>query len=870
MSRKFGEIIEGGDLRAAYRQYHSRLLTRALLIANGLAIFGVPAGLLLDHSFYPQKFWQFFSIRMAVVFILLIIIGILFLEKKACHSVRVKVLGILSALCINFAFCLMIFLTDGARSPYYAGLNLIIICWAVVLPWASLETAITCFLSLVGYVLACVMNPMFGEPSASPIFLFNTFFVLITTLVAIGTSFFLSRARFEEFNLRHQLDIQNRELQDLDRLKTQFFSNISHELRTPLTLILGPVETLLSRGGDSLDARVHEGLILVHRNALRLLKLINDLLDLMRLEQGAEILRKRNLSLGSFLRGIVDSVRHLGLSKNLKIRVEPGNESDEVLVDPARMEKVVLNLLTNAIKYTPASGSVTVRWRCSPDEVCIEVADTGVGIPAADLPKIFDRFHQVRGNASNRVQGVGIGLALAKDLVTEHGGRIDVQSELGKGSVFRVVLPRISEQQEVEEATGESFAEEPFEKAFRSADRSWRNPVGDEVLPVVGVGEEVVLVADDEGDMLQYVVSLLSQDHRVVQTRDGSQVCDLVREHRPEVVLLDWMMPGKDGLSLCRELRAGPDWADLKIMLLTARIDEESKIEALRAGADDFLTKPFSTAEVRTRVANLFRSAHLQKELRARNLELTGTLEKLQRTETLLIQSEKMNALGSLSAGLLHEINNPLNYTMTAISFAKQFESSLGPEVREILADIDEGMHRIRDVITHLKDFAYPEKPGTESLFSLREVFQSARKILARELDGVVVDVEIPETLLVRGQKTQITHVFMNLLGNAGKAVADLPPGAPREICVKAAVLGDEVSITVSDTGGGIPEPVLNRIFEPFFTTREVGAGMGMGLSICHTILNAHHGSIRAGNRPGGGAVFTVTLPFTAEDKQNP
>ncbi len=235
----------------------------------------------------------------------------------------------------------------------------------------------------------------------------------------------------------------------------------------------------------------------------------------------------------------------------------------------------------------------------------------------------------------------------------------------------------------------------------------------------------------------------------------------------------------------------------------------------------------------------------------------------------MLIQSEKMNALGSLSAGLLHEINNPLNYTMTAISFAKQFESSLGPEVREILEDIDEGMHRIRDVIVHLKDFAYPEKPGTESLFSLGEVFQSARKIVARELDGVAVDVEIPETLLVCGQKTQITHVFMNLLSNAGKAVGDLPPGAPREIRVKAVASGDKAMITVSDTGNGIPEPVLNRIFEPFFTTRDVGAGMGMGLSICHTILNAHHGSIQAGNQPGGGAVFTVTLPLTTEDNQN-
>lgn len=873
MSREI-EIPSGGHLDSAYREYQCGLLARAVMVANGVGALGVPSGLVLDYSFYPQKIWTFFAIRMGVTAILLAIIGLLYFGRKASHPTRVKVLGILSALSINFAFCLMIYLTDGARSPYYAGLNLIITCWSVLLPWAALETAVICALSLLAYVGVCVANPTFSSPSIYPIFLFNCFFVIITTLVCVSISYFLARARFVEFRLRHQLDIQNRELQDLDRLKTQFFSNISHELRTPLTLILGPVETLLSRG-ESLDSRVHEGLILVHRNALRLLKLINDLLDLMRLEQGAEILRKRRLSMGAFLRGIVDSVKHLGLSKNLKIRVENGSEEDEMVADPARMEKVVLNLLTNAIKYTPASGSVTVRWRCRPEDVCIEVSDTGVGIPKADLPKIFDRFHQVRSNSANQIQGVGIGLALARDLVTEHGGRIEVESVLEQGSTFRVVLPRVLESSpEPASLPGESStAEEPFEKAFRSADRTWRASAGDteELLPVVGNSGAVVLVADDESDMLHYVVSLLSPDYRVVQTRNGDKVHGLIAEHHPEIVLLDWMMPGRDGLSICKDLRADTKLADLKIMLLTARVDEESKIQALSAGADDFLTKPFSSMEVKTRVANLLRSVRLQKELRVRNTELNETIEKLQRTETMLIQSEKMNALGSLSAGLLHEINNPLNYTLTAISFARQFEAGIGPEMREILSDIEEGMHRIRDVITHLKDFAYPEKPGTESYFSLREAFDSARKILAKEIEGVTVETDIPESLLIHGQKTQITHVFMNLLSNAGKAVADLPPDEKKVISARSIIAEGTVSIEVSDTGRGIPETVLHRIFEPFFTTREVGSGMGMGLSICHTILEAHKGTISARNRPdGGGAIFTFTLPLTTESEQTP
>lgn len=857
------------SLAEAYRGYDIRLRTRRLIIACIISSVGILSGVFLDFVLYPALLVPFFLIRLGAVGALLLLV-LRLLAGKNLGLAEVKTLGVLSALVMNFSFCLMIFQAEGARSPYFSALNLIIMAMATMLPWTVVETAVMCAGSLMLYIAACLANPSFQQAGTFPVLAYNVSFIVITTAVCITITYFLSLSRFEEFRLRHQLDLQNRELQDLDKVKTRFFSNISHELRTPLTLILGPVEALLSRGGE-LDGRVHEGLILVHRNALRLLKLINDLLDLMRLEQGAEILRKRNLSLGAFLKGIVDSVKHLGLSKNLKIRVENGNEDTVLIADPARMEKVMLNLLTNAIKYTPSSGSVTVRWLSNAKEVRIEVSDTGVGIPPSDLEKIFDRFHQVRGNASNQVQGVGIGLALAKDLVTEHGGRIEVESAMGRGSKFSVVLPRCPELEDLPvEMPGDSDEEEPFQKAFRSADRTWRNPVGQaaEVLPVLGSSGEVVLVADDESDMLHYIVSLLSGDFRVVQTRSGDQVAGLVAEHEPRIVILDWMMPGRDGLEICRELRANPELADLKIMLLTARIDEDSKIQALSAGADDFLTKPFSSVEVRTRVSNLLRSARLQKELRTRNTELSETVDKLRRTETMLIHSEKLNALGTLSAGLLHEINNPLNYTLTAVSMARQSRDEMAPPLVEILADIEEGMHRILDVTTHLKDFACPEQPGGMTVFPLLGAFHSARKILANELEGISWDVGIPETLLIRGQKTQITHVLMNLLSNAGKALAELPPGAEKRVAVRAESADGRVTIEVSDTGCGIPAAVLGRIFEPFFTTRDVGAGMGMGLSICHTILEGHRGTIQAGSNSGGGAVFTITLPQASESEQ--
>ena len=862
-----GKAAPDAQLRAAYRVHNAAQLTRSVIVANIIAMIGMPSGALLDYFLYPAKFGQFVAIRFGVDFILLAIIGIMLIGRATPNLTKAKFFGVLSAVLVNASFCLMIYITEGAKSPYFAGLVLAIMLWSTLLPWTVVETLVMCVLSILIYSTACVVHPTFS--SASPIALmgFNISFLGITTLVAVGITIFSARARFEDFRLRHQLDEQNRKLQDLDRIKTQFFSNVSHELRTPLTLILSPVENLLAHG-DALDKRVHESLILIHRNSLRLLKLINDLLDLTRADQGADILRKKTFPVATYVKGIVESVRHLGLSKQLRMKVEDGDPSVELTADPARIEKVLVNLLTNAIKYTPAGGAITVRWSKAGDGVAIEVRDTGVGIPAEDIGKVFDRFHQVRSNAANQVQGVGIGLALAKELVEQHGGRIEVESQPGAGSTFRVILPAAVEAEALPATDEEPKAfDEPFEKAFRSADRVLRS-FGDDVsgdLPSVGQGKEVVLVADDENDMREFIVSLLSEDYRVVQTRHGGNVGDLVAEHEPNLVLLDWMMPGKDGLEVCRELRGGSASRDLKIMLLTARIDEKSKLEALASGADDFLTKPFSSVEVKTRVANLLRAARLQKDLRIRNDELTATIDKLQRTEMMLIQSEKMNAIGSLSAGLLHEINNPLNYTLAAVGIARQSRDSLSAEMNEIVADIEEGMVRIRDVITHLKNFAYPEKPDHLSVFPIAEAFRDARKITAGELDGIRIDGDLPAELVVKGQRTQLTHLFINLLNNAARALNESGNGAEKVITMHATTAEGLATIEVADNGPGIPPEILNRVFEPFFTTREVGSGMGMGLSICHTIMESHGGSIRVRNRSEGGAAFSINIPLVEE-----
>ena len=440
------EAQDDPEFLAAYEEEDRILRIRFLVVVVSFGIATILLGALLDWVVYPEMHGRFFAIRVGVdVLLTPILLVLLFTRDRLSLSVS-KLLGVLATELVCVSFCLMIFLTDGAHSPYYAGINLVILFMSTLLPWTWIETAIVCGIALFFYVLACVFNPTFSAEASSILFN-NIYFLVLTTAICVTSTFYRTRARFADFRLRHRLDVQNQELQDLnqklqdlDRLKTQFFSNVSHELRTPLTLILGPVETMLGRA-DAFDGKVHENLIMVHRNTLRLLKLINDLLDLTRLDQGVDMLRKSSVTVGPYVKGIVDSIRHLGMSKNLRIRVEEGSRNTAMTVDPGRMEKVLINLLTNAIKYTPVGGAVTVGWKNGNGGVAIEVKDTGVGIPEDDLARVFDRFHQVRSNAANQNQGVGIGLALVKELVEAHGGRIEVQSQPAQGSVFTLHFP---------------------------------------------------------------------------------------------------------------------------------------------------------------------------------------------------------------------------------------------------------------------------------------------------------------------------------------------------------------------------------------------------------------------------------------------
>jgi PAS domain S-box-containing protein len=417
-------------------------------------------------------------------------------------------------------------------------------------------------------------------------------------------------------------------LAEIDRAKTAFFSNVSHEFRTPLTLMLGPLEESLANA-DRLSPEERERVRVVHRNGLRLLKLVNSLLDFSRIEAGRAQASFVPTDLSALTAELASNFRSACEKAGLGLVVDCEPLPEPVYIDRDMWEKVALNLLSNAFKFT-FEGEIGVELRACGGTAEFIVRDTGVGIPDHEVPRLFERFHQVEGTRGRSFEGSGIGLALVQELVKLHGGTIRVESEVGRGTTFVVSIPfgtahlpedRIGAERAltstavrahayVEETLSwlpdEPSAEETIEKLAAEADPE---PLA------AGEGERArLLLADDNADMRDYVRRLLGGLHEVEAVPDGQAALEAVRARRPDLVLTDVMMPRLDGFGLLRAIRDDPDLNDLPVIMLSARAGEEASIEGRSAGADDYLVKPFSARELIARVHTALTMARLRRE----------------------------------------------------------------------------------------------------------------------------------------------------------------------------------------------------------------------------------------------------------------
>jgi PAS domain S-box-containing protein len=444
-------------------------------------------------------------------------------------------------------------------------------------------------------------------------------------------------------------------LAELDRVKTAFFSNVSHEFRTPLTLMLGPVEELLARSHTDLSPAAKTQLELVNRSGTRLLRLVNTLLDFSRIEAGRMQATFQPTDLAAFTVELASVFRSATEKAGLKLEIDCSPVQEPVFVDRSMWEKIVLNLVSNAFKFTFA-GKIAVSLQQVGDEVQLRVLDTGVGIPRQELPRVFERFHRIENSRSRTHEGSGIGLAFVHELVKLHGGSIRVESRLGKGTRFIVTVPFGSSHLPPDRVGGSrtlastAIGAAPFvDEALRWLPDAVQSSSGPDELPssheLISIpcppaeqpesgSRPSIVVADDNSDMRQYLSHMLAERYEVKAFPDGQAALDAIREHAPDLVLTDIMMPQLDGFGLLHQIRSDARTRTIPVILLSARAGEEASVEGMERGADDYLIKPFSARELLARV-----QTHLQMA-RLRNQSEEALLEKQQQLNVALEASD--------------------------------------------------------------------------------------------------------------------------------------------------------------------------------------------------------------------------------------
>jgi signal transduction histidine kinase/ligand-binding sensor domain-containing protein/DNA-binding response OmpR family regulator len=426
-------------------------------------------------------------------------------------------------------------------------------------------------------------------------------------LIILSIIYFTWKIQLKRIRIKHDYEMSKFEaekLQEVDGMKSRFFANISHEFRTPLTLIFGPAKDIIDETSES---KTKQNAGIIKRNASRLYGLVNQLLDLSKLEAGKMTLEASEQNIIPLLKGLVLSFTSLAERKKITLQLNTIEENLNVYIDKDKVEKIITNLLSNAFKFTPEGGKIDFTVEKMIKDVEIRITDDGAGIPEERIDKIFDRFFQVDGSHTRKGEGTGIGLALTKELVELHKGKIKVESKEGEGTTFTVLLPlgkdHLKPEEIVEKETKE-VAEVITEITELIPDEENRKEKIDIDL-LLDTEKPLLLIVEDNSDVRKYIISHLEDDYRIQEAVDGEDGLGQALKNIPDLIISDVMMPKMDGFELCNELKTDEKTSHIPIIMLTAKATSKDKIEGYETGADEYIMKPFDAAELKVRIKNL-------------------------------------------------------------------------------------------------------------------------------------------------------------------------------------------------------------------------------------------------------------------------
>ncbi len=641
------------------RELSLRMLRLTCLIGTILfPLFGI-----LDVIVFPALLVEFWGLRLFEVAVCL---AIYFSAKSKLIREHPLTTGMILMLISCLVIVAMCWMTGGPTSPYYAGINLSILVVIFVMILDARRVMIAC---LVAY--AAFMLPSFFIPSDVSAIVSNNFFLLTTMALAILWTLLKNRTRLEALRGRRRLALANEELKRLDAMKSQFFANVSHEVRTPLTSIISPIESFYL--GDAGPLSTDQQILIesMYRNSLKLLDLINQMLDFAKIEAGKMPLRLARADLAEALKEIVSTLNPIAKRKGLRLEFRSEGDVPPVHMDEEKFERIATNLVRNALKFTE-KGSIVLTLKLDRPWVVLTVEDTGVGIAAEHLASIFDRFRQVDASSTRRYEGTGIGLSLVKEYVELMMGRISVSSEPDRGSQFRIELPvnledlapgalierRIvgADRHSLRLPAGGSrrqmmrrrddLGRITLDDLTRIEQPSPPVPAGAEGDATSGKTEDRILLVEDNADLKAFIQAMLVRlGHDVAVASDGLEAWESIEKNPPDAIVSDIMMPRLDGYELLRRVKESPHSRQIPLILITAKTDLEARLVGFERGADAYLNKPVNIRELDARIRNLVAQRRLQraairmKDMEAREDERRRGYERLRQALKSTVRS---------------------------------------------------------------------------------------------------------------------------------------------------------------------------------------------------------------------------------------
>ncbi len=857
-----------------YNAEFEKMTLQSARVLTIMAVVLAPASSVLDYFLYPEHLSHFLVIRSLMSLSALSFFGLTYIRRAHRFASHIT-MGAMIMMGAGIAYMVH---TIGYHDPYYAGLNLIYLA-LMVTPWGMGITLLTCLIIYSFYLLPVLL---FGHYTQNiPLFVNNNVFQIETIIIATVVNHFQCKRRKIEILNRLTIVKQAEELEEIDRHKREFISNITHELKTPLAIVMGNAD-LIQDKTDSPD--ILSKINVIRTAAFQLANHVDRIITVSNIDD-PDI--KPDLGNYDYI-GVVQNVFCTFESRakldNIDYRIQTVPGPIVVSLDIIKIEEVLNNLLQNAFKFTPPKGSIVVTVSTDGEKVFTEIADTGVGIREEETKKIFDRLHQADDVLSKRHGGMGIGLYICKKNVEIHGGEISVHSKPGKGSSFKYSLPLYVDQT-AQVKNPSKIPSPPKEHSNPMIERringdrrrkddsstfEYRRSMDMEELARMTFADNVynyenqnpnhptILIMEDNPGMMKVIVEALREDYNLIPVGDAIKGLEKLEElnDRISLILSDVMMPHMSGFDFLKQISDDERFKHIPVIFVTALMSQEDQLKGFSLGATDYLIKPYNIKILKEKVDHWIARRNYELLLKEASSVLENRVAQISKTKDIL----------------LHEIGNPLQMISGAGYFIEKLRTSRISEATdrerqlwESTRALDHGVRAIRSVLETSRHMNLSEGTIRKKEKAV-DIIDESLKQVNHLIADIPTNVEVSKIKdsYINCDRRMLVQVFVNLIRNAVEAIREHHSEASKgllKIC--ADTIGTkELMIRLSDNGVGISQEIMSQLFRFKFTNKKNGTGVGLHMS--KMIIKLHDGSVSVQSDKGKGTTFTIILPLAA------